>query len=211
MTPRRILLVILGVAGLAAPASFAEAPVDASAARAVVEQTLEDVIATLRRSDLPVSERQSRIEHVALERFDLTTMSRLVLGKGWRLLSRDQHEEFVTLFTDHLSAGYGARIERYDQESVVVLGERVEPRGDVTIKTKIEGGSADGVAVDYRLRKRKGETEWRIINVTIAGVSLVSNFRSQIAAVLSREGPEELLARFREISSRELPSCCRGS
>ncbi len=203
MNPRRIPLLVGCVAALAASAALAEASVDASAARAVVDQTVEDVIAILKQSDMPVSERQSRIEDVAFKRFDFTAMSKLALGRGGRRLSKDQHDEFVTLFTDHLARTYGALIERYNQESVVTLGDRIEPRGDVTIKTKIEGGRADGVAVDYRLRKGKGQTEWRIIDVTIEGMSVASNFRSQVAAVLSREGPEVLLARLREKRLKE--------
>jgi phospholipid transport system substrate-binding protein len=74
----------------------------------------------------------------------------------------------------------------------------VEPRGDVTVKTKVTGGEFDGAFIDYRMRYR--DEDWRIIDVVIEGISLVANFRDQFREVLSREGPEHLLQKLREKS-----------
>ena len=52
------------------------------------------------------------------------------------------------------------------------------------------------MAVDYRLRERGGD--WRVIDVKIEGISLVSNYRDQFHEVLSQGGPEKLLAQLRE-------------
>lgn len=162
----------------------------------MVDQTVSDVLAILNDGALSVDQRRARIEAVALDRFDFRTMARLVLARDWRRLDAAQQEEFVEAFQTHLSSSYGGRIERYEQESVEVLGERVEPRGDVTVTTRIVGGEADGVEVQYRLRGR--DEPWRIIDVVIEGVSLVSSFRSQFSEVVSREGPQGLIQRLHE-------------
>jgi len=154
------------------------------------------VIGVLQTEGLDNAQRRQRIEGIALDRFDFRTMSRLVLKRDWSRLSREQQREFVEEFRSYLAHSYGSRLERYEQQTVQVEGERAEPRGDVTVQTRIQGGSVDGAEVDYRLRHRKGR--WRIIDVIIEGVSLVSNFRSQFAEVLDRGGPEELLRRLRE-------------
>ena len=61
------------------------------------------------------------------------------------------------------------------------------------MQTKIlRGGGSDDVVVDYRLRQTSGQ--WKIIDVIIEGVSLVSNFRSQFQDVVASGGPERLLA-----------------
>jgi phospholipid transport system substrate-binding protein len=90
---------------------------------------------------------------------------------------------------------YGNRIERYDQEKVDIVGERQEPRGDVTIQSVVRGGEFEGATVDYRLRQREGR--WLVIDVIVEGISLVSNFRDQFKEVLARGGPEELLEQLR--------------
>jgi len=190
-------LPLLIVLSAAAPAQTAET----AAARAVVDQTVSDVLLVLNDAELTSGERRRRIEAVALERFDFDTMARLVLARSWRRLSAEQRTEFVTEFKNHLSANYGSRIERYKQESVDVVGERLEPRGDVTVKTRMVGGEADGIEVQYRLRG--GDASWRIIDVVIEGVSLVSSFRAQFAEVLSRDGPEKLIDRLRDKNERD--------
>jgi phospholipid transport system substrate-binding protein len=192
------LAALLAAMPLAAPPAAASQ--ETSEARAVVDEAVEAVLAVLREPNLSTEQRRSRIEEIAYDRFDFETISRLVLARGWRQFSEEQRSEFVEQFKRHLSASYGSRVERYDQESVGVVGERLEPRGDVTIQTRIRGGQFDGTAVDYRLREREGT--WKVIDVVIEGVSLASNFRSQFAELLSRGGPEEVLRRLRD---RTLP------
>jgi len=169
---------------------------DTRSAREVIQETADAVIHVLQTEGLSSAQRRQRIKGIARDRFDFRTMSRLVLKRDWKRLSRDQQREFVDEFRSYLSHSYGSRLERYEQQTVQVEGEHPEPRGDVTVQTRIHGGSVDGAEVDYRLRQRKGR--WRIIDVIIEGVSLVSNFRSQFAEVLDRGGPEELLRRLRE-------------
>ena len=88
------------------------------------------------------------------------------------------------------------RIHGHDQEQVEITGTRKEPRGDVTVHTRIVGGEFENAIVDYRLRKKDGK--WRIIDVIIEGISMVSNFRDQFKEVLSRGGPDLLLTKLKE-------------
>lgn len=177
-------------------AGVAVAADGAAAARAVVDRTIAEVLAILNEPGLSTDQRRARIEAIALDRFDFDTMAKLVLARDWRRFEPAQREEFVEEFRRHLAQSYGGRIERYEQERVDVSGERVEPRGDVTVLTRVVGGEADGVEVQYRLRERDGS--WQVIDVVVEGVSLVSSYRQQFGEVLSQGGPEELLRRLRE-------------
>lgn len=173
-------------------------------AQAVIERTVDEVLGILRDKALSAEQRRASLEAVAQERFDFRTMSRLVLARNWKLLSPKQQTEFVKEFETYLANDYGSRIERYDQEQVEVLGERPEPRGDVTVKTKIVGGDNDGALVDYRMRKKDGP--WQIIDVVIEGISLVSNFRDQFRDVMGREGPATLIEKLREKNAAPPPT-----
>ena len=160
-------------------------------AREVVESTVAQVLEILRIPELTLDQRRARIEEVVYVRFDFETMSRLVLARNWRRFDPAQREEFIREFKRHLSRSYGTRLARYEQENVDVTGERKETRGDVTVLTVIHGGQFDGAAIDYRMRDR--EDVWRVIDVIIEGISLVSNFRSQFKDVVSRDGPSGLI------------------
>ena len=141
-------------------------------------------------------ERVKEIEAIAYELFDFTTMSKLVLARNWRKLSTEQRTTFVREFKRHLSHTYGTRLDRYDQERVDVYAAQLEQRNDVTVKTRIVGGQFDGAEISYRLRQQADR--WRIIDVVIEGVSLVSNYRSQFQEVLNTGTIDDLLAKLRD-------------
>jgi phospholipid transport system substrate-binding protein len=185
---------LLGAALLATPGLAEDSP------DAIVRKTVDRVLEILASKDESEDQRRHRIEEIAYDRFDFATISQLVLARHWSRFSPEQRQEFVEQFKIHLSKNYGTRIMRYDQQRVAIVGQRVEPRGDVTVGTRIEGGSADGVEVDYRLRRLDQEKDgpWMVIDVIIEGVSLVSNYRSQFSEILGRGSPDDLLRQLRE-------------
>jgi len=166
------------------------------AARAVISTTADEVLAVLRTSGLSNGQRLEKLEKIVYVRFDLATMSRLVLGKKWRSFSAAQRDTYITEFIDYISNYYGSRLDSYTEEDVEVLEAKDRPRGDVQVGTRMVGGQANGVLVNYRLRLDSGE--WKIIDVTIESISLVKNFREQFSEVVKREGPDGLIRSLRE-------------
>jgi phospholipid transport system substrate-binding protein len=170
---------------------------------AAVEQTTSGVIAILTDQKLSTEEKRKRVEDVVLQRVDFETLSKLVLARNWSKFTEPQRAEFMTLFKNHLSMTYGRNVESYKNEKVTITGSRNETGGDATVKTKILRGGSNDILVDYRLRQRDGE--WKIIDVIIEGVSLVSNFRSQFQDVVASGGPEQLLSLLREKNAKGEP------
>jgi phospholipid transport system substrate-binding protein len=164
--------------------------------RKVIEAAAERIISILSQKDQSAEQRVQDLEKIAYEIFDFTTMSKLVLARSWRKLSKEQKGEFVREFKRSLARTYGTRLDRYDQEQVEIYGSQIEPRDDVSIKTRMVGGQYDGAELSYRLRKR--QDRWRIIDVVIEGVSLVSNYRSQFAEILGRGTIDDLLQKLRD-------------
>ncbi len=204
--PNRLGTGTLLLATMAAVVTLTASPAHAAndPAATVVEQTTSRVIAVLVDKSLSTEDKRKRVEDVVLQSVDFETLSRLVLARNWSRFTDAQHDEFMTLFKNHLSMTYGRNVESYKNEKVQITGSRPENGGDVTVKTKIvrDGGGND-ILVDYRLRQREGQ--WKIIDVVIEGVSLVSNFRSQFQDVVSNGGPEKLLALLREKNEKGEP------
>jgi phospholipid transport system substrate-binding protein len=190
-----IVVLVALVSGFAAPGARAMTESEAGA-RAVVSETVDEVLAVLRDKSVPTEERIRKLEKIVYGRFDLYVMSRLVLARNWKRFSEQQKAEYVEEFKQYLTNSYGNRIERYDQQEVEIIGEREEPRGDVVIQTKILGGEFDGALVDYRLRKQ--DAGWRVIDVVIEGISMVSNYRDQFKSIVSTGGPQLLLEKLKE-------------
>lgn len=178
-------------------------PAHAETPRAVVEQTTSAVLAVLRNGSLSSDEKRHRIEQIVYARVDFETLSRLVLARNWRRFSSAQQAEFTEQFKQHLSLTYGRNIDKYRNEDVTIVGQREEVRGDWTVQTKVLRGGPEDFAVDYRLRQRDGQ--WRIIDVIIENVSMVSNFRSQFQEIIATGGPDRLLRLLREKNEKGEP------
>ncbi len=153
------------------------------------------------RGDGTRAAKREEIVRIADEHFAFATIAKLSLGRGWRDFSTEQRDEYVQLFRIFLAQRYGTQLDRFSGEDVAVLSERPEPRGDATVRTELIRPTGDRVRVDYRLRQYDGN--WRIIDVTIEGVSLVGSFRSQFREVLKDGGPQALLQQLREKNASE--------
>lgn len=184
-----LALLALGLAGAA--------PAPAQTPSQVVEGLANQVIAVLKNGQLDSPQKRAEVERIAYGAIDFPILSKLVLARNWPKFSAEQRATFEQEFKQHLSMTYGRNVDNYKNEKVQILGERPESRGDVTVLSKIvRGGGSEDVVVDYRLRQRDGQ--WKIIDVIVEGVSLVSNFRSQFQDIVANGGPDRLLTLLRE-------------
>jgi len=195
--PRRALLLVGGAVWLAAGAAGAQAP---EPPEVVVREALDEALAVLRDDSLDSGERRRALEAIAFEQFDFQVMSKLVLARGWRRFDAAQRERFIREFQRELSRNYGGRLERYSREQVEIERVREEPRGDVSVLTRVVGGGFDGASIHFRLRRR--QERWLGIDVVIEGVSLVSSYRSQFKELLSSGGPDGVIETLAERNER---------
>ena len=190
-----LTLVPLLLAGAVAAAPVADPEQATAAARSALSETVDEVLELLREPDTDTDAKLVRLEEITDRRFDFSRMTKLVLGRNRKKLSEEQQVEFQHEFKRHLTITYGRRIEGFAEEQIEIGAARLERNGDVTVKTKVVGGSANGVLVDYRLRESEGS--WGIIDVVIEGVSLVQNFRAQIQDIVSSKGADQLIVELR--------------
>ena len=180
----------------------ATAPTSAPTPRGVIEAVIHEVLNILRDPSLTKADKRTKIRAVADEQTDFETLARLSMGRYWRDLSDSKRTEFVKEFEEYMSATHGKVFDQYVDEDVIVTGENEEARGDYTVHTtivahRLEAGRRKEVAhVDYRLRPK--DSRWKIIDVTIDGVSLATNFRSQFQDIMANGGIERLLKLLRE-------------
>jgi len=175
---------------VAMPVRAAEGPRD------VVAGAMTDILGVLKNKEMSSVDRLEKIETIAYAHFDFESMSRFVLAKNYSSLNDTQRKSFEEEFRKHISLTYGRRVENYSNESIETGEAREERNKDVTVQTKILGGAANGARIDYRMRQKDGS--WQVIDVIIEGVSLVSNFRSQIQEIISSKGTDKLIQLLHE-------------
>ena len=163
---------------------------------AFVSSMADEVIIVLKKNSLSEDAKIAEIEVIAERRFHFPSIARLVAARNWRRMTTPQKKTFSGEFQKHLSVTYGKNINRFDNQTIAITGDREEPRGDWTVKTRIVQSGSDDFLVDYRLRKIKGS--WRVIDVVVEHISLVANFRSQIQELFSKRGVDGTLVFLEE-------------
>jgi phospholipid transport system substrate-binding protein len=139
-------------------------------------------------------ERRRAVRRIADEIFDFDETARRAMAQHWRALTAPQRTEFVEVFSDLLERAYMSKIELYRDEEIQYPGERVE--GDFAIvSTRIITTKGTEVPIDYHMLRR-GE-RWRVYDVSIEGVSLVANYRTQFNSIIRTSSYDELLGKMR--------------
>jgi len=172
----------------------------------LVRQTADEVLAEVKERKQELTESPGRIyglvEDVVLPRFDFERMSMLVLGKHWRTASEEQRAEFVVQFRELLVRTYASALLNYSDQEIRYLPVRqVEGAQEVTIATEVSSEGAPKIPISYALYA-DGET-WKVFDVTIDGVSLVSNYRTTFASQIRRYQLDGLIAKLAERNSQD--------
>ncbi len=139
-------------------------------------------------------ERRRAVRRIADEIFDFEETARRSMAQHWRSLTPDQRREFVELFSELLERAYMSKIELYGGEKIQYRGERVE--GDyATVFTRLTTTKGTEVPIDYRMLRRSDR--WRVYDVSVEGVSLVANYRTQFNSLMRTSSADELLEKMR--------------
>ena len=172
--------------------SFAEKPMEQ------IKSTVERHTQLLQeaRADLSASKAETAqaIRENLLPRFDFTEMAKQSLGSYWKNLG-GREEEFVSAFTDFVANSYTGTVASYRGEKIVYLREQMD-QTLAQVDTRIVMSKGDPLSINYRLHLIVDD--WKIYDVVIDDIGLVSNFRSQFRRILAHGSFDELLRKMRE-------------
>jgi phospholipid transport system substrate-binding protein len=127
--------------------------------------------------------------------FDFRRMSQWVLGRFWREATPEQRERFTSEFRDLLVGTYSQALLNYKDQKIVYLPVQRKPNDtEVTVKTEVkQTGGQPNIPIQYSFYKNK-EGAWKVYDITIEGVSLVTNYRSVYATKIREKGMDALIA-----------------
>jgi phospholipid transport system substrate-binding protein len=185
-------LLAVGLAVTAAGPASAGVPTDQL--RGAVDRVLKTLDDPSLKGEAKVPERRVAVRKIANEIFDFGEIAKRSMARHWQPLSEAQRTEFVGLFADLLERSYISKIETYGGEKIQYTAERID--GDyATVSTKIITKNGTEVPVDYRMIKRADR--WLVYDVSIEGVSLVSNYRTQFNKIIQTSSYNELVSKLR--------------
>ena len=162
----------------------------------LVRETSEKLLQELRdqrgnKQSTP-DELHSLIEQIVLPHFDFERMARLAVGKYWRRASPSQRKRFVEEFQKMLIRTYASSIAKYVDAQIDYLPlRRSTSKKSAMVRAEIVPPDGHPIEVSYSLYLR-GE-EWKVYDVIVDGVSLVTNYRSTFSREISDSGFDALI------------------
>ncbi|WP_036301867.1 MlaC/ttg2D family ABC transporter substrate-binding protein [Methylotenera sp. L2L1] len=173
-------------------ASLAQAELTADE---LVKRTAEDVLSTIKSDKDIQAGNQQKIfalaEEKILPNFDFDRVCRMVLGKNWRAATPEQQAAFQKEFRTLLLRTYASALGKYKDQVIEYKPLRAEAGAkNVSVKTQILQPGGQPISVDYSLVK--AENGWKVYDIVIESVSLVTNYRSQFSSEIRQNGIDSL-------------------
>ncbi len=193
--PLRSALFFLLLLGIAVP-GWAGEPTEK------IRQTTDRILSIVRNPALKgpskAEEKRKRIRQAVDERFNWEEMAQRALARHWNQRTPEEKKEFIRLFGDLLEKTYLNKVEGYSGEKVQYEGESVDGNYAV-VRMKIVTEKNVDVPVEYRLKKEA--TDWLVYDISIEGVSLINNYRSQFNTIISQSSYGNLVKKLKEKST----------
>ncbi len=196
------MLTIVGLLLLVAPMGAMSA--DQSATQ-LVERTANKMLSTLESRRAEIDRRPQLInelvDSILAPHFDFEQMTRLAVGRDWRDASPEQQQALTESFRNLLVRTYAKSILKYSGQEIVYESARPGTRsGTVVVPTQVRAPGSAPIPIDYSMLERG--SSWKVYDVVIDGVSMVSNYRSQFRSTIASSGIDGLIEQLRAKTAR---------
>ena len=162
--------------------------------KAQLQETMERVMALTQtfHSEKDFTDNKARLRQIIFPRFDFAEMARRSLGNRWSSLA-GKEAEFVAAFIQFAESSYMNALGSYRGEKIIYGRENIDANF-ADVETQVLG-RGETTPINYKLHL-VGD-EWKVYDVVIDQISLVSNFHSQFGRILQTASVDELMRRLR--------------
>lgn len=196
------VLVSLGVAHAQGTAA-ANAPASAAtqAPDALVRTLSNDVLDAIKKDPSlkagDLTKLNALVDEKILPYVNFEKMTQLAVGRGWRQASPDQRQRLTKEFRSLLVRTYSGAVSAVTDHQVQLRPYRAQPADtDVMVRTQVVPSRGEPIQLDYRLEKT--DAGWKVYDVSVLGVWLVENYKSQFATEIQQNGVDGLIKSLAE-------------
>lgn len=163
---------------------------------AFVKNVSDEVLAVI-RSDKDLQSGDTRramevVEAKVLPHFNFNRMTALAVGRDWRQATPEQQKALADEFKTLLVRTYSNALTAYKNHSIEIKPTRSQASDtEVTVRTQVNQPGGKPVTIDYSLEK--SGASWKVYDVVVGGVSLVTNYREAFATEVRSGGIDGLL------------------
>tara|TARA_Y100001936_G_scaffold237184_1_gene267454 strand:+ start:9778 stop:10437 length:660 start_codon:yes stop_codon:yes gene_type:complete len=162
----------------------------------LVEKTAQEVLAIIKQDeDIQSGDKEKILNLVKskiLPHFNFTRMTRLAMGKNWRKASSQERKELEKEFRTLLVRTYYKALAIYSDHIIKVSPLKdLSEKTNVIVKTKVIQKHGQPISIDYSMEKNN--SIWKVYDITVAGISLVINYRGSFNSKIRAGGVEGLI------------------
>lgn len=196
-------VIATGLLLLALVSGFSEAAV--TSPQDVVQETSTQMLDALRQNRATIDREPGQIyplvNRIVLPNFDFELMSRWVLGRAWQQATPEQRRQFTEEFRTLLVRTYAKALLEYANETIQILPQAGAAAGDeTTVKTEVRPKTGQPIQINYNMHL--GNEGWKVYDVTVDGVSLVTSYRSTFTTQIRTSGMDAVIADLRQRNTR---------
>jgi phospholipid transport system substrate-binding protein len=172
---------------------FAAGGAETTAPDQLVKSTVSDVMGVLKDTK-DKGKLLELAEQKVLPHFDFTEMTRLAVGRHWREANDAQRKALENAFRTLLVNTYTAALTQAakSDQTVEVKPVRVQPtQNEVVVHTVVKEPGRQAVSIDYSMRR--GNAGWKVFDVVVENLSLVTNYRSSFSSEVAKGGIDGLI------------------
>ena len=173
---------------------------DHPAPDALVKKTTDEIVGQIRKDKSLVSNSRKLLEMVdtvVLPHFNFTRMTMLAVGRPWQNATPAQREQLVQLFRTLLVRTYSTALEQYSNQTIDVKPVSLKPAdAESSVRMLIHQPGGQPIPMDYRMEKTP--SGWKVFDVSVEGVSIVTTYRSTFNAEITKGGIDGLIKTLAE-------------
>ena len=170
--------------------------------------TTQEVLTILKQDKDVLSGNQSKIyqlvEAKILPNFDFNRMTQLAVGKHWPRATAKQKQSLVAEFRNLLVRTYSSSLTEFSNQAVEFKPMTIKSDDtDVTVRSEIRQPGGQPIPIDYSMYKT--DFGWKVYDVAIDGVSLVTNYRASFSNTIRQNGIDGLIRTLAAQSQSQPP------
>ena len=188
---------IVALAGEIAVPAVNGAPAQDIAPDALVKNTTLEVLTVLQQSNGDRKSVLDLIETKVLPNFDFMHMTQLAVGRNWTKATSVQQQALTQEFRSLLVRTYSHSLELYKDQTIGYKPVLMSPGdGEATVRTLVHPPTGDAVSINYRMEKTA--QGWKVFDVTIDGISLVTTYRTEFNTEIEKSSIDGLIKKLKE-------------
>ena len=164
-----------------------------------IEKLHETLINMMVLSDsTKFDKRYNFLKPTIVENFNIPLISKVILGRHWKTISKEEKDKFINLFNQLTITTYVSRFDSYKNQNFKNISLQKLKKNRYLIKTEFVRPKEKSVSFDYIVQKDKNGEKWRIISVIAEGVNDLSLKRAEYASIIKKYGFDGLIAKLEQ-------------